>query len=307
MFSVKDNGEVLISIIIPTYNRKDILKEAIDSILLQSYYNYEIIIIDDCSSDGTEQYIKSKYNKECRIKYYKNETNSGAGISRKNGYSKSNGDYLIFMDDDDYYTDCNFFKKAIQIFKQYKNELSFVSSNSLIKYEKTNEYEFKPLNIKEKIDNLEYLINFQIKYMKANSTFTTIFNKKFVKDIDKANMLNDSSIYMRALLVKPAYIIEDIIGVYRVHDKNMTFNLKLKFLLENLEEKKYIYYQLKEKIEEDRLNKWWYEQVMLTTKYYVNNSKPTDKEFKTLIEWCLKNGEVQKETIVYELKRAKKL
>jgi len=70
----------LISIIIPTYNRKDMLKEAIYSVYMQSYKNFEILVVDDGSKDGTEEYIKSNYIYKDNFKYFKNEKNSGPRI-----------------------------------------------------------------------------------------------------------------------------------------------------------------------------------------------------------------------------------
>ena len=285
---MKEKSEKLISVIIPTYQRKKMLLEAIDSVLKQTYKNFEIIIVDDCSPDDTEKVIKEKYKDEQRVKYYKNEKNSGAGISRKNGYLKSNGKFLIFMDDDDYLTDIDFYKKAMDIFESTK-ELSFVSANTYIKYENTGEIEKTPLNVKGLVDNKEYLKGFQTTYMKPNSTFTTIFNYEYIKDIENVEMLNDSSIYMRALLTKPAYIMEDFVGVYRVHDKNMTFNLKLSFLIENLQEKKNIYEIIKSENILPEPEKWFYEQIMLTADYYVRYSKPCESDFRTLIDWCNDN------------------
>ena len=297
---MKEKSEKLISVIIPTYQRKKMLLEAIDSVLKQTYKNFEIIIVDDCSPDDTEKVIKEKYKDEQRVKYYKNEKNSGAGISRKNGYLKSNGKFLIFMDDDDYLTDIDFYKKSMDIFESTK-ELSFVSANTYIKYENTGEIEKTPLNVKGLVDNKEYLKGFQTTYMKPNSTFTTIFNYEYIKDIENVEMLNDSSIYMRALLTKPAYIMEDFVGVYRVHDKNMTFNLKLSFLIENLQEKKNIYEIIKnENIIEDA-EKWLYEQIMLTADYYVRYSKPSEEDFKVLIDWCKNNSGQIAERIIGEL------
>lgn len=291
----------LISIIMPTYRREKMISEAIDSVLKQNYENFEIIIVDDCSPDDTEKFIKQTYANNEKVKYYKNEKNSGAGISRKNGYLKSNGKFLIFMDDDDYLTDPEFFTKAMRIFNNTKEELSFVSANSYIKYENTGEIETEPLNVKGLVDNKKYLEGFQTNYMKPNSTFTTIFNAEYVRDIENVEMLNDSSIYMRALLTKPAYILEDFVGVYRVHDKNMTFNLKLSFLIENLQEKKNIYEIIKnENIIEDA-EKWLYEQIMLTADYYVRYSKPSEEDFKVLIDWCKNNSGQIAERIIGEL------
>ena len=293
------NKNDLISVIMPTYKRGEMIIDAIDSVLHQTYPYYEIIIVDDCSPDNTARIISEKYANEPKVKYYKNEHNSGAGVTRKNGYKKSSGNYLVFMDDDDYYTDNEFFEKAMKVFKSSEEPLSFVSANSSIKYEVDNTYENNKLNVLGKVSNIEYLKGFQTTYEKPNSTFTTIFKKSDIYDLENVEMLNDSSIYMRALLKNPVYILEDSIGVYRVHDKNMSFNIKLDFLLENLDEKKKIGNIIKERNLMPEKTNWLYEQVMLTARYYIVGSKPSKENFDKLLLWCKQN--VQSEKLESEL------
>lgn len=297
--NIKDlSSYPLISIIIPTCNRIEMLKEAINSILSQNYSNYEIIIVDDFSIDNTEKIIQRDYSLNNSIKYYKNSRNMGAGFSRKFGYGKAKGEYIVFFDDDDYYIDNNFFKKAIYHF-QNNQEISFVGSNSLIKYVKDNEYEFDELNLEGLINNVDYLKYFQTKYMKPNSTFTAVFSKKMLDkaEFENLQMVNDSSIYLRALLAGDAYIMKDIIGVYRIHNKNITFSLKLDFLIENLQEKKYIYEQIVKKNLLLKPDDWWHNQLKLTSEYYIISSKINFDEFWRLLQWCVLNTDNDKEFI----------
>ena len=87
------------SIIVPTYNREEYIIKCIDSILDQTYDNFEAIIIDDGSTDNTDNLVKKYHDK--RIKYFKN-TNHGIGYSRNFGLNKAKGDYIFFLDSDDY-------------------------------------------------------------------------------------------------------------------------------------------------------------------------------------------------------------
>jgi len=89
----------LVSIIIPTYNRENILGRAINSVINQTYKNFELLIIDDASSDNTESVIRG-YS-DTRIKYFKNHRNSGSNKSRNKGLKIANGDYIAFLDSDD--------------------------------------------------------------------------------------------------------------------------------------------------------------------------------------------------------------
>lgn len=291
----------LVSIIIPSYNRRKYLEEAIESVLKQTYENKEIIIVDDCSKDGTEEHITEKYRNNTRIKFYKNKENSGAGVSRKNGYDKSKGNYIIFMDDDDYYTNDDFIERAIEILK-LKENISIVSSSSMIEYVNEGRMIESIMNIEGEISNVEYLSSFQQKYMKSNSTFTTVFRKT---DLEKANikevkMLNDSSIYLRALLVGDAYILRTISGVYRIHSKNISSNLDVEFIIENLEEKYKIYEEIVKRNLLNNPKEWLKNQVLLTISFFVKFNKTEKKEINKLIEWCKNNlKEIRNEIIEY--------
>ena len=132
------------SVIIPTYNRKEVLADAIDSVLNQHNINLEIIIVDDCSTDGTEEYVKSLTDK--RIRYFRNEKNSRPDYSRMIGFRNSRGKYVTFLDDDDYYTDYDFFSKAVKIFEDHESEkpdLTMVCANVNI-LDTRNGEEIKP-------------------------------------------------------------------------------------------------------------------------------------------------------------------
>lgn len=86
----------------PVYNSAQYLKQAIDSVLNQTFINFELIIIDDCSSDESFEICKSYAERDFRIKLLKNTKNSGASVSRNNGIDIANGKYCGFIDSDDY-------------------------------------------------------------------------------------------------------------------------------------------------------------------------------------------------------------
>ena len=87
------------SVIVPTYNREKYISKCVESVLNQTYDNFELIIVDDGSTDNTENIIK-EYNDK-RLKYFKND-NHGIAYSRNFGIDKATGDYLFFLDSDDY-------------------------------------------------------------------------------------------------------------------------------------------------------------------------------------------------------------
>src|SRR5437763_11554370 len=91
-------GRIFFSIIIPTYNRASMIEKTIQSALNQSYSDYEIIIVDDGSTDNTEQVVLSI--KDARIFYFKKE-NAERAAARNYGAHRAKGDYITFLDSDD--------------------------------------------------------------------------------------------------------------------------------------------------------------------------------------------------------------
>lgn len=92
-----------ISIIIPVYNAESFLGRCLDSLLAQSFQDFEIICIDDCGNDRSREILETyRTNYPDKIAIITNETNCGAGQSRNNGMAHAQGDYLVFVDSDDY-------------------------------------------------------------------------------------------------------------------------------------------------------------------------------------------------------------
>ncbi len=91
--------DVLISVVIPTYNRSKLIKRTIDSVLAQTYTNFELIIVDDASTDNTESVI-NEY-KDSRIKFIKLSENSKGTKPRNIGIQESKGAYIALLDSDD--------------------------------------------------------------------------------------------------------------------------------------------------------------------------------------------------------------
>jgi glycosyltransferase involved in cell wall biosynthesis len=89
------------SIIIPTYNRAHLVIGAIDSVLSQSYPHFEVIIVDDGSTDDTEQVIRDRYALDQKLIYFKKK-HEERGVARNFGLKHAKGDYAVFLDSDDW-------------------------------------------------------------------------------------------------------------------------------------------------------------------------------------------------------------
>lgn len=112
----------LVSIITPSYKTAKFIKETIESVIAQTYQNWEMIIVDDCSKDGTKEIIES-YNDE-RIKYYENEVNSGAAVSRNKALAIAKGKWIAFLDSDDLWEPQKL-EKQIEFMKSNKYIFSY--------------------------------------------------------------------------------------------------------------------------------------------------------------------------------------
>ena len=100
------NDTPVFSIVIPCYNSIGLLEHGINSLERQSFQNFEIVFIDDCSTDGTYDYLLNyKSESTLNIQVLKNKKNSGPGESRNLGIRKAKGEYIAFMDSDDWYED----------------------------------------------------------------------------------------------------------------------------------------------------------------------------------------------------------
>jgi glycosyltransferase involved in cell wall biosynthesis len=283
-----------VSVIITTFNRKHYLDQAINSILLQDYPNIEIIVIDDCSTDGTNLFMINRYSNEPRITYVRNDKNSGPGNNRREAFKNySSGDYVLYLDDDDYLIDINYISKAVQFHINHPT-VSYVSANVFLDYSDKNKLSISKLKLSEIMNKNEYFINFEKEgYPKPVSTLTTVFKRESLLEMDllNMNMVNDASIYLRILLVGDAGFINTIAGIYRIHGNNITFNLSPEFLIENLNEKLVIKnkainnygYDIKE------MEEWFNNNAYNTIAYFLYNSAKKYADYKYMTSWVQKN------------------
>lgn len=108
----------LISIILPTYNGAKWIEKSIQSVIDQSYTNWELLVIDDGSTDDTSDIVSSMFVKDSRIRYIRNEVNLGIQKTLNKGIRESKGEYIARIDDDDLWSDTDKLKKQIEFLEQ---------------------------------------------------------------------------------------------------------------------------------------------------------------------------------------------
>lgn len=110
----------LISIITPVYNSESYIRQCIESVLSQTYSNWELLLIDDCSGDESINIIEG-YLKDSRIKLFRNDKNKGPALTRNVGLDNAKGDYITFLDSDDFWAE-----------DKLENQLKFMKENDLL-------------------------------------------------------------------------------------------------------------------------------------------------------------------------------
>ena len=129
--------EGLVSIIMPSWNTGRFIAESIQSVLKQTYQNWELLIVDDCSTDNTDEIVAGFNDK--RIRYFKNEKNSGAAITRNRAIREARGEWIAFLDSDDLWSPEKLAKQL-----NFMNEHGYVFSyHDFVKIDE----ESKPLNV----------------------------------------------------------------------------------------------------------------------------------------------------------------
>lgn len=128
-----------VSVIIPTYNRARFIERAIRSVLNQTYQNFEIIVVDDASTDDTEERVRRLLTNGTRFKYVRHDINRGAGAARNTGIKNAAGEYIALLDSDDEWLPEKL-EKQLQVFKEARDEkLGAVYSGVVYIKEKDNQ------------------------------------------------------------------------------------------------------------------------------------------------------------------------
>jgi glycosyltransferase involved in cell wall biosynthesis len=209
MISSKD--EILISVIIPCYNNGNYLSKAIESVLEQTYTNFEIIVIDDGSTDNTKE-IAQNFNE---VKYVF-QINQGPSAARNTGIDQSKGKYLVFLDADDW-----LLPNALMInlnLLQASPELAFVSGGYNLFFEK-DQTTYVATNLVE-TDHYCHLLEKNFIGMIA-----TIMFQRWVFDSFRYNntlkFCEDYDLYLRIAREHPIMHHTKTIAIYFIHDSNV--------------------------------------------------------------------------------------
>jgi glycosyltransferase involved in cell wall biosynthesis len=216
-----------VTVIIPTYNQKQHLKEALESVLIQDYENLEIVVADDCSSDGTQEMMQG-YIDNKRVNYIRHPKNLGPGLNTKYIlYNRIHSDYIVVLNHDDYYIDSNFISKAAKMLYENQN-LSFVWANCKILNMATGKMNDTNHHLAKETEGIDFFLHYETsKSPHITSVLTTMFRMKHAIDrgcFKEESKSLDYFLHLKLMLSGNIGFIEDHVGVYRIHSESMSYN-----------------------------------------------------------------------------------
>jgi len=223
-----------ISIIIPTYNRANLLAKSINSVLSQTYKDFELIVVDDGSTDNTSEIVENFKKNDVRIVYIHIDNSGGPAHPKNIGIKKAQGEYIAFLDDDDEWMSTKL-EKQISLFENNKDDLAIVSCDSVViddrgeiavKTSKITNYGLRDLLIKNSI-----------------FTGTVLMKASAIQNMDlfdeQLKFLEDWDMWIRILADnKKIEFYPEILFKYNIGNANTTKNVSDTKKIEALE---YVY------------------------------------------------------------------
>lgn len=209
--------EVLVSIIMPAYNCEKYVFEAINSVLAQTYKNWELLVLDDGSKDNTLQIIEEFSRKDSRIKAFPNRKNMGVSATRNRGIELASGDWIAFLDSDDMWEPLKL-EKQFEVVENKSVEFLFTGSS----YVNEEGEPFKGLfEIPEKVTYKK------LRNQNVISCSSVLVKKKYFENIkmEKDEMHEDYAVWLRILkLGVTAYGVNEPLLIYRISRNSKSGN-----------------------------------------------------------------------------------
>ena len=205
----------LVSIITPSFNSEIFIAETIRSVQNQTHQNWEMIIVDDCSTDNTISIIKEFAINDKRICFFQLDKNSGAGIARELALSKAKGNYIAFLDADDLWKPSKL-EKQLQFLKENKAHFTFSF------YDCIDEFGNSLNRRVEAPRNLSYLQLFFCNYV---GNLTGIYDVNYFGKIaiSSTRKRQDWMVWLTVLKkVKKAKPVPESLAFYRIRDNSLS-------------------------------------------------------------------------------------
>lgn len=203
---------VKFSIIIPTYNRAHLLHNAIESVIHQSYQDWELIIVDDGSKDNTQELVDSYAEKEVRIKYFYQE-NKERSAARNLGIENSSGEWICFLDSDDVYFS-NHLECLHESVMQF-NHVKFFITGIVIKK--------VGLDVKRPFLNFSNKNRINVVAQKFILMNTVCISKSILEEFrfdERFSIWEDTQLWLRILMENEIYQIQEYTCQQSIHEES---------------------------------------------------------------------------------------
>ncbi len=207
----------LVSIVLPIYNGEKYMRQSIESVINQTYKNWELIIIDDCSSDNTPIIAKEYAEKDNRIRYYRNETNLKLPRGLNRGFSLSKGEYLTWTSDDNLYLPTAI-ERMVSAIETENADFVFATCDVIDENGNVVEIIKAPKDYKIAIIGGDFV---GACFLYTRNVYETVGDY----DVNKF-LVEDYDYWLRIFYRFNVYNIEDVLYQYRWHDGALTSTKK---------------------------------------------------------------------------------
>jgi len=210
----------LLSVIVSVYNVEEYIINCLESIFNQTYNNFEVIIVDDCSSDKTLAIIKNTFSSNKNMRIIENKENHGLGFTRNVGVKEANADFICFIDSDDI-VEKNYLSSMMKLMETEKADMIICDFNKIDENNKIIETNIKKIKKTEKVD-IDHCIRYDSTPTWNKLYKKELFNNIFYQDNLKSQDLGTTpKIFLKCNNI--FYINEALIN-YRVRKNSITTN-----------------------------------------------------------------------------------
>lgn len=209
-----DKQQGLVSIIMPTYKCGRFIEKSIHSVQSQTYQNWELIVVDDCSDDGTIEIVNNLLENDKRIIFYKNVTNSGAAVTRNTALRNANGKWIAFLDSDDLWEPT-----------KLERQIKFMKENGYaFSYHEYIEIDEQDKELGVRVSGKEYVGKFDMFACCWPGCLSVMYDAEKIGliQINDIKKNNDTAMWLKVIRKADCYLLKECLGRYRRRANSIT-------------------------------------------------------------------------------------
>lgn len=289
---MNQNNFPKVSIMIPTYNQETLIARAVESAMTQDYPNLEIIVSDDCSTDGTRSVV-GRYLTDGKLTYCRNEQNLGRiGNYRKSLAENVTGEWVLNLDGDDYlYEDDVISRMVSKILEHSSQNIVAVMGSTLTVNSVIGTRTQSPEgSIQGLFEGSDVFFSWD---KRSFHHLAVLYNASLARELDYYRLdtiMSDCESVLRLVLNGKVVIVDEIIGVWNIHGNNTSSSETVERAIEDYSYVEESYkYALRKGLDSRRLSDWRRTMVKFHTRFILRSSVPISKKIGVLLPYLLKN------------------